>query len=80
MTVNEVNVAPVLTVPPSQAISELVAFSASATATDADLPTQPADFCPGQRADRADGVIGGRYRLDPDFEPKVPAHIRCRSR
>src|SRR6185295_14310908 len=40
LTVNEVNVAPTLTVPPSQTINELVAFSANATATDSDLPAQ----------------------------------------
>src|SRR6185436_8304927 len=44
LTVSEVNVAPVLTVPPSQAINELVAFSANATATDADLPANNLTF------------------------------------
>ena len=44
LTVNEVNVAPVLTVPASQTISELVAFTASATATDADLPANSLTF------------------------------------
>ena len=44
LTVNEVNVAPVLTVPASQTISELVAFSANATATDADLPANTLTF------------------------------------
>ena len=44
LTVNEVNVAPVLTLPASQTISELVAFSANATATDADLPAQTLIF------------------------------------
>jgi hypothetical protein len=34
VTVNEVNLAPVLTVPASQSIGEMVAFSANATATD----------------------------------------------
>src|SRR4029078_5045378 len=44
LTVNEVNVAPVLTVPTSQTITELAAFSANATATDADLPAQTLTF------------------------------------
>lgn len=44
LTVNEVNVAPVLTVPANQTISELVAFSANATATDADLPANNLTF------------------------------------
>jgi hypothetical protein len=38
ITVNEINVVPVLTLPPSQPINEEVVFSATATATDADLP------------------------------------------
>ncbi len=38
ITVNEVNSAPVLTVPPNQTISELVPWTASATAIDSDLP------------------------------------------
>ena len=44
LTVNEVNVAPVLTVPANQTINELVAFSANATATDADLPANNLTF------------------------------------
>src|SRR4029079_12004682 len=44
LTVNEVNVAPVLTVPDDATINELVAFSANATATDADLPANTLPF------------------------------------
>src|SRR6185436_17768939 len=44
LTVNEVNAAPGLTVPASQSISEQVAFSASASATDADLPANTLTF------------------------------------
>jgi hypothetical protein len=44
LTVNEVNVAPVLTVPGNQTINELVAFSANAVATDADLPANNLTF------------------------------------
>ncbi|MDA1277644.1 MAG: putative Ig domain-containing protein [Verrucomicrobia bacterium] len=43
-TVNEINVAPVLILPPSQSISEESAFSAMATATDSDLPTNTWSF------------------------------------
>ena len=70
LTVNEVNVAPVLTVPASQTISELVAFSANATATDADLPAQTLTFALVERADRIDGVAGGRDCLDTDRSPR----------
>jgi len=42
--VNESNVAPVLTLPSSQAINELVLYSSSATATDADSPANPLVF------------------------------------
>jgi hypothetical protein len=44
LTVNEVNVAPILTVPPSSTNDELVAYSATATATDADLPANTLTF------------------------------------
>ena len=80
LTVNEVNVAPVLTVPTSQTINELVAFSANATATDADLPAQHPDLRPGQRADRIDGVAIGRDCLDADRGARSRQPIRCRSR
>lgn len=42
--VNEVNVAPVLTLPANTNINELVAFSASATASDSDLPPNALTF------------------------------------
>jgi hypothetical protein len=42
--VNESNAAPVLTLPPSVAINELVLYSNSATATDADSPANPLVF------------------------------------
>src|SRR6185436_9618038 len=44
LTVNEVNVTPVLTVPDDATINELVAFSDNATATDADLPANSLTF------------------------------------
>ncbi len=44
ITVNEVNTAPVLTMPPNTNINELVAFTATATATDADLPANNLTF------------------------------------
>jgi hypothetical protein len=43
-TVNEVNVAPVLTLPPNTNIVELVPWSAAATATDSDIPANPLTF------------------------------------
>ena len=43
-TVSEVDLAPALTVPGNQTINELAAFSANATATDADLPPQTLTF------------------------------------
>ena len=39
ITVNEINVPPGLTLPPSQSINEQVPFTATATATDSDVPT-----------------------------------------
>lgn len=42
--VEEVNVAPVLTVPVTQTINELTTLSVSASATDADLPANPLTF------------------------------------
>ncbi len=42
--VNESNAAPVLTLPPSVAISELVPYANSVAATDADLPANPLVF------------------------------------
>jgi hypothetical protein len=44
VVVNEVNVAPVLFVPPNTNINEQVAWSATATATDADVPTNALTF------------------------------------
>ena len=44
LTVNEVNAAPVLTVPANSTNDELVAYSAVATATDSDLPTNTLTF------------------------------------
>jgi len=42
--VNEVNTAPVLAVPATQTINELATLTATATATDADLPANPLTF------------------------------------
>jgi uncharacterized repeat protein (TIGR03803 family) len=44
VAVNEVNVAPALTLPPNQAFDEQTAFSANATATDSDLPANALEF------------------------------------
>ncbi len=44
VTVNKVNSAPVLTVPGTQTINELVPFSVTLTATDSDLPAQTLSF------------------------------------
>ena len=44
LIVQEVNVAPVLIVPANTNISELVAYAAQATATDADIPTNALKF------------------------------------
>src|SRR6185436_14189366 len=44
LTVNEVNVAPVLTVPDDETISELTLYTDNATATDADLPANSLTF------------------------------------
>ncbi len=44
VTVNEVNTAPVLTLPANQTIDELVPWSANATATDTDSPTNTLTF------------------------------------
>jgi Putative Ig domain/Bacterial Ig domain len=44
VTVNEVNNAPILTVPPNQTIDELTTLSVSASATDPDLPANTLTF------------------------------------
>jgi subtilisin-like proprotein convertase family protein len=44
VTVNEVNLPPVLTLPPDTNIEEFVAFTAQATATDPDIPPNPLTF------------------------------------
>jgi hypothetical protein len=44
ITVNEVNTAPSLTLPPSTNINEQVAWSATATASDSDIPANPLTF------------------------------------
>ncbi|MFZ0829030.1 MAG: hypothetical protein WAO02_16570, partial [Verrucomicrobiia bacterium] len=44
VVVNEVNVAPVLTLPPNTNIVEQSAWSAAATATDSDIPANPLTF------------------------------------
>src|SRR5213079_215878 len=44
VTVNEVNLAPVLTVPANQTINEQTSLSVNATATDADLPANTVTF------------------------------------
>src|SRR5207302_7318530 len=44
VTVNEVNLAPVLSVPANQTINEQTALNVSASATDADLPANSLTF------------------------------------
>src|SRR5207244_5573456 len=44
VVVNEVNTAPVLTMPANQTINELTTLNVSATATDADLPANTLTF------------------------------------
>jgi hypothetical protein len=44
IVINEVNEAPVLTLPPNQALNEQTTFSANATAIDADIPINPLTF------------------------------------
>jgi hypothetical protein len=44
VVVNEINVAPVMALPPNQAFDEQTTFSASATATDSDLPANALEF------------------------------------
>lgn len=44
VTVNEINVAPILTLPTSQALNELTPLNVTATATDSDLPTNALTF------------------------------------
>src|SRR5205814_1140264 len=46
VTVNEVNLAPVLTVPADQTMTEQTTLNVSASATDADLPPNPQSFPP----------------------------------
>jgi hypothetical protein len=62
VTVNEANVAPVLTVPPGQTIDELTTLSVAATAADADLPANQLSFSlaaapEGARIDPATGAV-----------------------
>ena len=44
VVVNEVNTAPVLTVPATQTVNELAALSVSVSATDSDIPANPLTF------------------------------------
>ena len=44
IVINEVNVAPALTLPPDTNVNELVHFTATATATDSDIPTNALTF------------------------------------
>src|SRR2546425_9623298 len=48
VTVREVNVAPVLTVPGNQTLDELSALAVTASATDADVPTNTLTFSDGE--------------------------------
>ena len=61
LTVNEVNSAPVLTMPTNQAINELALWTANATAVDTDLPTNTLTFelvsSPGGLTVSTNGVI-----------------------
>ena len=44
VTVNEVNTAPMLSLPSNTNIDELTSYSANATATDSDIPNNPLTF------------------------------------
>jgi hypothetical protein len=62
VVVNEVNVAPVLTVPANTEINELTPLTVSASATDVDIPSNPLTFSllsppPGMNIDPASGAI-----------------------
>jgi VCBS repeat-containing protein len=62
VTVNEVNSAPLLTVPPNQTIDELATLSVSASATDSDIPANALTFSlishpPGMSIEPTSGAI-----------------------
>ena len=81
ITVNEVNVAPVLGAIGDQTVDELVELAFTATATDADLPANTLTFSL-DAAHRLAGMTIHQYRclhLDPDRRPRGPASIRPRS-
>ena len=62
VVVNEVNTAPVLTVPATQTVNELATLSVSVSATDSDIPANPLTFAlvsapPGMTINPASGLI-----------------------
>src|SRR5205807_2293009 len=64
VTVTEVNLAPVLSVPADQTIDELSALAVTASATDADIPANTLTFSlvsppAGMRIGRASGRVSG---------------------
>ena len=66
VTVNEVNSAPVLTVPANATINELTLYTNSATAADADLPPNALTFALVSGPSWTDGFAFGLYFLDAD--------------
>ena len=70
VTVNEVNVAPVLGAIGNKTVNELATLAFTATATDADVPANTLDLLAGRRRSgrRDDQRLDGRLHLDADGE------------
>ncbi len=67
VTVREINTAPVLTVPANQTINESTPLSVTATATDADVPTNTLAFSLGAHpAGMSIGASSGQITWTPD--------------
>ena len=66
VTVNEVNVAPVVNAPANQTVNEGTAIAYTVTATDADLPAQPLAFTLGAGAPTGAAISpGGAFNWTP---------------
>ncbi|HTY85967.1 MAG TPA: MBG domain-containing protein, partial [Candidatus Acidoferrum sp.] len=92
ITVNELNTAPVLTLPPNTNILELAAWSAKATATDVDIPTNLLTFAlvsgPSGLTVTTNGVISwtpaegqgpGVYTVTVSVTDTNPAAVNAKS-
>jgi methyl coenzyme M reductase subunit C len=67
VTVNEVNVAPVITNPGNKTVNELALLSFSVTATDADVPANTLTFSLGAGAPAGAAITaGGAFTVDAD--------------